>query len=213
MAIPIFLRTFAPHYSKKHINMKQRIVSTLTIALCMLGFGQTVWAQTSLVGSLYENSNIMADEMNKAKHELTNSADSIRAAAIAKAEKDKGHALTPAERAEVDKQIEQARAVLDAMKTGVSVEFTSAQELVMHLNVELDDNILKNVGISWTKRKLMKAAIAAMPSKHKAKYVVQGNLVITDDGSEKDTMRLSDDRKFLYGQLDPEKKFKLTKTK
>ena len=193
--------------------MRRIIVSTLAIALCFFGFVQTAWAQTSLVGSLYENGNIMADEMNKVKNELTNSSDSIRAATIAKAEKDKGRALTAAERAEVDKQMVQAQAVMDAMKTGVSVEFTSAQELVMHLKVELDDNILKNVGISWAKRKVMKAAIAAMPSKHKAKYVVQGNLIITDDGSEKDTMRLSDDRKYLYGQLDPEKKFKLTKTK
>ncbi|MCR4921343.1 MAG: hypothetical protein K5945_06495 [Bacteroidaceae bacterium] len=193
--------------------MRRRIVSSLAIALCLLGYAQTIMGQASLVGSVYQNSNIMAEELKRSKAEFEASIDSIRTATIAEAEKSKGQALTAAERAELEQQIVQARAVLDAMKTGVSVEFTSAEDLVMHLDVELNDEVLKTAGVSWAKRKMMKAAIAAMPNKHKAKYIVQGKLIITDDGSEKETMRLSDDRKFLYGQLDAQRKFKLTKTK
>jgi hypothetical protein len=42
--------------------------------------------------------------------------------------------------------------------------------------------------------------------------VVQGNLVIMDPKDEPDTLRLSDDGKYLYGKFDKKTDFKLTRT-
>ena len=42
-------------------------------------------------------------------------------------------------------------------------------------------------------------------------YTVQGHLIICSDGTDKDTLTLSDDGKYLYGKMDDKTKFKLTR--
>ena len=68
---------------------------------------------------------------------------------------------------------------------------------------------LKNAGIGWAKRKALKSAIALLPSSQKMKYSVKDNLIICSDGSDKDTLTISADGKYLYGKMDEKTKFKL----
>lgn len=189
----------------------------LAAVLCFCGSLQRAMGQTDLTGSIYENPNIMADEMKKISSAVLNNIDSIRTASIAKQEKEKGRKLTSLELAEVEKQIQEAQQLMVAMqkavKNAIKMEFTTSKNVVMHMQMSVDDNALKLAGVSWVKRKAMKAAMAVMPEKQKGTYEVKGNLVIINDGEEPDTMRLSDDRKHLYGQLDAKTKFTLTKTK
>ena len=42
---------------------------------------------------------------------------------------------------------------------------------------------------------------------------MKGNMVIFDEDDDKDTLRLSNDGKYLYGKLDKKTNFKLTRTK
>ena len=189
----------------------------LAAVLCFCGSLQRAMAQTDLTGSIYENPNIMADEMKKISSAVLNNIDSIRTASIAKQEKEKGRKLTSVELAEVEDQIQKAQQLMavmhKAVKNAIKMEFTTSKNVVMHMEMSVDDNALKLAGVSWARRKAMKAAMAVMPEKQKGTYEVKGNLVIVNDGEKPDTMRLSDDRKHLYGQLDPKTKFTLTKTK
>jgi hypothetical protein len=59
---------------------------------------------------------------------------------------------------------------------------------------------------------MIHAACAIAPSE-KCKYTVKGNMIITEEGNEKDTMFLSDDGKYLTGKIDEDMTFKLTRTK
>lgn len=54
-------------------------------------------------------------------------------------------------------------------------------------------------------------AASAMAPAERGTYVVMGDLVIMNDGHELDTLRLSDNGKYLSGKLDEKKKFKLTR--
>ena len=92
------------------------------------------------------------------------------------------------------------------------MEFKNATDLVMKVDMRIDDAALKAAGISWIKRKALKAALAVAPTSQKGTYIQKGNLVIvTEHGDEEtDTLRLSNDGKFLYGKLD-EEEFKLTR--
>jgi len=188
---------------------------TLVSALCC---GVSAYAQNDFVGRVYENKNILADEMNKAMKDADTDLAKARTEALAKAEKKKGRKLTAEEEAELDKQLAEARKMLDAMKKGMStkvgVEFKSATDLVMRMDMKISDEALKAAGISWVKRKAMKAALAIAPKSQKATYVVNGNMIICDDGSkEKDTLTVSADGKYLYGKMDEKTKFRLTRTK
>ena len=98
------------------------------------------------------------------------------------------------------------------MSTKITVEFKNDKEVVMDADVRISDEAMKLAGISWVKRKAMKLAMAAMP-KSNCTYVVIGKQIIFDDGSEKDTLRLSDDGKYLYGKFDKKTNFKLTRIK
>jgi len=40
--------------------------------------------------------------------------------------------------------------------------------------------------------------------------LVKDNLIICSDGSDKDTLTISEDGKYLYGKMDEKTKFKLT---
>ena len=172
-------------------------------------------AQTSLVGRVYYHPNIMADEMKAHEKKVQAKLDEAIREEIEKAEKKKGRPLTAEEKAQTKKEAEEAskRAILvmKSTKTSVTATFKSDKEMEMQMKFQMDDDALKNAGVSWAKRKAIKATIALLPSKEKMQYTVQGNLIICSDGTDKDTLTISDDGKYLYGKMDDKTKFKLTR--
>ena len=117
-----------------------------------------------------------------------------RKEAIAKMEKKKGRKLTKEELAKIDKKLaeikKQAEAAKKCMSTAITVEFTSATDLVMRQKTRVDDETLKILGIGWLKRKALKASLALMPESQKAKYEVKGNKVIVIDDKDRDTLTI-----------------------
>ena len=156
--------------------------------------------------------------------EMDQRLDSVRTAGYAKVKKEKGRELTAEEKAEVEKQIKEAQeklvAVKKGMKTAITVDFKSEDKAVMKIDMSISEDAMKAAGVSWAKRKAMKAALALAPSSEKVTYQVKGNLVILKDSDgELDTLRLSSDGKKLSGILDEggkgkkPTKFTLTRTK
>ena len=174
-------------------------------------------AQTNLAGRVYHHPNIMADEINKMLKDKTKDLDQAKKEAVAKEEKEKGRKLTADELKKVDEQVAEAEKIMEAMQKGLKTEITATfktdQDLVMKVDMSISDDALKAAGVSWVKRKAIRAALAVAPSSQKAKYVVKGNSVIVDDGEETDTMTLSADGKYLSGRMDEKTSFKLIRTK
>ena len=194
------------------MNMKHFLLTTL-LAL-IIGIG--AYGQTNLTGRVYYNANIMASEFDEKLKELDKEIASKRTETIAAMEKKKGRKLTAAEEAELTKELNQAMnkaktMMKEGMKTAVTMEFKSAKEVVMKMEMKVDDAVLKAAGVSWIKRKAMKAAMALSPSQ-KETYVMKGNQVIIGTGKDQDTMTLSADGKTITGTMDG-KKFTLTRTK
>ena len=135
----------------------------------------TVNAQ-SLTGRTYYNANILAGEMNKKLKEVDQKIPEIKAKGYAEFEKKNGRKPTDAEKAKLEKEINekvaQAKAMAKGMTTAITVEFKTEKNAVM-----------------------------------------KADLIILDDGEEKDTLRLSSDGKFLYGKFEKDVNFKLTRTK
>lgn len=187
------------------------------IALLTMAFTLPAMAQTSLVGRVYSDDNVMKKQLDDATKDIDKKIAEAKAEAVAKAEKKKGRKLTAAENAEIDKKLKEARTEMESvkkgMKTSVSVNFKTADEVVMSMKVSVSDAAMKAAGIGWLKRKAIKAAMAIAPSTQKMKYVVQGDLVICSDGKDKDTLRLSKDRQFVYGKIDEKTSFTLKLTK
>lgn len=196
--------------------MKQRI-SIWVWATILVICGTRVMAQTNLAGRTYYNANIMAEEMNKLTKDADKEMAKAKAEAIAKFEKEKGRKPNEAEMAEIDKKMEEARQMLEAIRNGMStkitLEFRTEKDAVMRADMKISDEALKAAGVGWAKRKMMKAALAMAPSTMKATYTMKGNLVIMTEDGEQDTLRLSDDGKYLYGKFDKTTNFKLTRTK
>ena len=176
----------------------------------------SVAAQMNLSGRVYHNPNILADKFNEVMKDGLKDIDQAKEKAYAKAEEKKGRKLTEAEKAKLEQEVQEGMAKLKAlskgMTTAVTVEFTSATDLVMKMKVRIDDEAMKAAGLNWIKRKAMKAALAVAPESHKGKYVQQGNLIIVQDEKEPDTLYLSADGKQLSGMMDKDK-FTLTRTK
>ncbi|MBQ7571439.1 MAG: hypothetical protein IJT19_04290 [Bacteroidaceae bacterium] len=196
--------------------MKQRI-SIWVWATILVICGTRVMAQTNLAGRTYYNANIMAEEMNKLTKDADKEMAKAKTEAIAKFEKEKGRKPNEAEMAEIDKKMEEARQMLEAIRNGMStkitLEFRTEKDAVMRADMKISDEALKAAGVGWAKRKMMKAALAMAPSTMKATYTMKGNLVIMTEDGEQDTLRLSDDGKYLYGKFDKTTNFKLTRTK
>ena len=190
----------------------KRILWTLVLLLapCSLSLLQA----QSLVGRAYHNANIMAEKMNEA---ISKAIPEAKADAIAKQEKEKGRKLTDAEKAEVNRKLDEAQAKANAamkgIKTAVTVEFKSETQAIMKTDMSVNEEALKQAGVNWAKRKALRAAIAIMPTTEKMSYVVKGNLVIMSPTDEPDTLRLSSDGKYLYGKFDKDFEVKLTRTK
>ena len=174
----------------------------------------SIKAQNNMAGREYHNPNIMKDMMERVMEEAD--VENKLNSAIEEAEKKKGSKLTDEEKAEVENKTKEAIKMLDAMKKGLStaitITFKDDKNLVMKTDMKVDDEILKKAGISWAKRKAMKLALAIMPSQ-KATYRMQGDMIIVDEEEDPDTMRISSDGKYIYGQMDEKTKFTLTRTK
>lgn len=189
----------------------------LLMAAAIMMTAMSAMGQTNLVGRTYYNANIMAEEFDKVVKNADKEIEKAKAEAIAKFEKQKGRKPNEAEMAEMEKKLEEARAMMEAIRKGmvtaITVEFKTEKDVVMKADMKISDEALKTAGIGWAKRKLMKVAMAAAPSSSKATYTLKDNLVILKEDNELDTLRLSDDGKYLYGKFDKKTSFKLTRTK
>ena len=194
------------------MNMKHFLLTTLLALIIAI----SAYGQTNLTGRVYYNANIMKVQFDDELKKLEKDIAAKKAASVAEAEKKRGRKLTAAEAAkldsEIDKAMKQAKSVMNGMKTAITLEFKSATEVVMKMDMKVDDNAMKAAGVPWIKRKAMKAALAIAPSTEKDTYVVKGNEVIIGTGKDQDTLTLSADGKKLSGTMDG-KKFTLTRTK
>ena len=192
------------------MKMKKNLIMGVLAAGLLLCGSLNSSAQTSLVGRVYQNSNIMDDIMNSALKEINTKSDSVRKVGIAKKEKELGRKLTSEEVAEVDKEVkdamEKAKVASKAVKTAITFTFQDETNAVMNMKMSIDEEALKLIGVSWAKRKAMKAALAKAPENQKCTYVREGNMIITSDDKDKDTLRLSDDGTKLYGAMEKGKK-------
>jgi membrane carboxypeptidase/penicillin-binding protein len=173
-------------------------------------------AQTSLVGRVYHHPNILADTMKELTADANKDMKKNVDEAIKKAEEKKGRKLTTEELAELNKKVEEAQkmvmALKDGMKTAVTITFKDEKTMVMKADMKIDDEVMKKAGIPWAKRKLIKAATAIAPAE-KSSYERKGDLIIVRDDKEVDTLRLSDDGKYLSGKMDKDTPFRLTLVK
>ena len=173
-------------------------------------------AQTSLKGRVYYHPNIMEQAMGP-EVDIDKKIAEARANAIAKKEKEKGRKLTKEEIAKLDKETANARKQAEVLKkaltVAITVEFTSATDVIMSQKTKIDDDALKKMGVGWFKRKALKAALALSPESQKEKYEVKGNKVFFIDGKDRDTLTFSNDGKTLSGELDKDTKFTLKRTK
>lgn len=173
-------------------------------------------AQTSLKGRVYYHPNIMEQAMGP-EVDIDKKIAEARANAIAKKEKEKGRKLTKEEIAKLDKETANARKQAEVLKkaltVAITVEFTSATDVIMSQKTKIDDEALKKMGVGWFKRKALKAALALSPESQKEKYEVKDNKVFFIDGKDRDTLTLSNDGKTLSGELDKDTKFTLKRTK
>ncbi|MBR5038288.1 MAG: hypothetical protein IKX65_06160 [Prevotella sp.] len=176
----------------------------------------SVQAQTNLTGRVYYHPNIMASVFEQGL-DIDAKIAEARKNNIAQKEKEKGRKLTKEELAEIDKTVAETKQQMMIAKkcitTAMTVEFTSPTDVVVRQKTKVDDNAMKTMGVSWLKRKAMKAALAVMPESEKMKYEVKGNKVITIDGKDRDTLTLSTDGKTLSGKVDNKTKFILKRTK
>ena len=188
---------------------KNLIMGVLAAGLLLCGSLHSS-AQTSLVGRVYQNLNIMDDIMSTALKEANTKSDSVRKEAIAKKEKELGRKMKAEELAELDKELkdamEKAKVASKAVKTAITFTFQDETNAVMNMKMSIDEEALKLIGVSWAKRKAMKAALAIAPENQKCTYVREGNMIITSNDKDKDTLMLSDDGTKLYGAMEKGKK-------
>ena len=190
--------------------MKKNLIMGVLAAGLLLCGSLNSSAQTSLVGRVYQNPNIMDDVMSTALKEVNTKSDSVRKEAIAKKEKELGRKMKAEELAELDKELkdamEKAKVASKAVKTAITFTFKDETNAVMNMKMSIDEEALKLIGVSWAKRKAMKAALAIAPENQKCTYVREGNMIITSDDKDKDTLMLSDDGTKLYGAMEKGKK-------
>ena len=191
--------------------MKKSIISLLLLFVCIY-----IQAQSNLAGRVYYNANILSGKMKEITQEVNKNMAEAKAQAIKEEEQKKKRKLNDSEKAEIEKKVEQAQKLMQAMekgmKTAITMTFKDEKTVVMKTEMKIDDEALKSAGIGWAKRKAIQAATAISPSE-KAKYTVKGNMIILEDEKEPDTMYLSNDGKTLTGKMDKDLSFKLTRTK
>ena len=90
------------------MKMKKNLIMGVLAAGLLLCGSLNSSAQTSLVGRVYQNPNIMDDVMSTALKEVNTKSDSVRKEAIAKKEKELGRKMKAEELAELDKELKDA---------------------------------------------------------------------------------------------------------
>lgn len=190
----------------------------LIVVAMMVTIG--VNAQKGLVGRVYHNPNIMSGMMSELTKDVEKEIVEARKKAIEKGEKKVGRKLTADEIKKIDKELKEieakARAVKAGMGMSITMTFKNEKEVSMKAAMKMSDEAMKMAGVSWIKRKAMKAAMALEPSQI-CPYTIKGNMVIIQDDKELDTLRISADGKSLSGIYRDEKegpiKYTLTRTK
>lgn len=180
----------------------------------------SVNAQKGMVGRVYHNPNIMSGMMAEMTKDVEKEIADARKKAIEKGEKKVGRKLTADEIKKIDKELKKIEAKVRAVKSGMGMSMTmtfkNEKEVSMKASMKMSDEAMKMAGVSWIKRKAMKAAMAVSPSQV-CPYTVKGNMVIIQDEKELDTLRISADGKSLSGIYRDEKngpiKYTLTRTK
>ena len=199
-------------FKRSMFNVQCSMIIPLLLLFVSLG----AQAQTNMVGRVYHNANIMAGKMKELTKDIDKKFDEMKADAIKKAEEKKKRKLTAKELAEVEEKVKEGqkmmKAIENGMKTAITITFKDAKTAIMKMDMKLDDAAMKAAGVSWAKRKMLQAACAVAPS-DKSKYTVKGDMIIMDDGTDKDTLTLSEDGKYLSGKMDEDTPFKLTRTK
>ena len=186
-------------------------------ALLLVLFTLALQAQTSLSGRTYHHPDIMAEGMKAYEKDLEEKMAEVISHEVSKAENKKGAPLSADEKAQIkakqDEAIKFSLALMKATKTAITVTFKTNTQLVMHADIKLNEDALKAAGLGWAQRKAVKAAISLTPSTQKVSYTTKDNLIFCNDGAERDTLALSDDGNYLYGEFEEGKTFKLIRTK
>ena len=158
----------------------------------------------------------MKGQFKEIVSQISSKKDSLRLAAYQEERKKRGRELTEEEKQNVNKKIDEEMELLKhletAMKVAIKVEFKSESDLIMYMKVTIDEEILKKAKVSWTKRKAIKAALALAPQKEKDTYIRQNNLIIVGKAKDTDTLKLSDDGKYIYGTFEKNKPFRLVRS-
>jgi hypothetical protein len=174
-------------------------------------------AQTSLVGRVYHNPNIMSDMYKDMDKIIAN----MKANALVKMEQKKGRKLNEKETKEFNESLNKEISKYKTMKSGTSmamtVTFKNDKTAVLKAKIRMTDEAMKAADIGWLKRKAMKAAMAVIPAEDML-YTIKGNMVILQDEEEKDTLYISADGKSLTGIYKGKNKsedirYSLTRTK
>lgn len=171
------------------------------LALCaVLLVSRTASAQTPLAGRVYDNPNIMRQMLGSAEAERR--LDSLKTLAVDRFTEENGRQPDASEMEEIDRKVAEARQQVEmfrkAVETGITVEFTSETEYTVRMKMRVDEDALKAMGVSWARRKAMKAAISLMPEKETLKFFRKENMIITT-AAEPDTLYLSPDGNQLSG--------------
>ena len=98
------------------------------------------------------------------------------------------------------------------MKTALTIDFKDEKKIAINMDITINEEAMKKIGIGWLQRKALKALVSVVPN-FKGEYKVKDNLVITYDGGEpSDTIQISPDGKQLYGKMD-DTKYTVTRIK
>ena len=165
------------------MDMKRTLKRFVLGIILFFGLGGAIQAQTSLVGRTYRSGNMLLEQIKK------EGGDKLK-------EKLK----------DPEKQKEFQEKMGKAMSMYTYVIFKTDATLTMKSTAYCDDDLMKQAGIGWAKRKLMKVAFKAMNHEEEMPYRVRGSLVIAGKADELDTLRLSADGKQLTMKMKEKKK-------
>lgn len=186
---------------------------TIFLVLLMLSVVLTN-AQTKLAGHTYHNANVMTGMMDKMMRETEAQMQEKLNNIIAEAEKKKGRKLNAEEKKEIkEKALAESKALIGSiMKTALTIVFKDEKNIAINMDMTINEEAMKKVGIGWLQRKSLKALVSIIPN-FKGEYKVKDNLVIVyDDNEPSDTIQISPDGKQLYGKID-DTKFTVTRIK
>lgn len=191
--------------------MKYVIISSLLLVVCSVA----TFGQGGLKGRVYYSGDIIAEKLDAAVKEIEQNRPQLRAEAICKLEEKKGRKLNAAEMgsidSELDEKLEKAKLKRASTSMSLTITFTRDNELAMKPNEKIDDEVLKQAGLNWIKRKSLMVTSMMTTKSNKVTFFRKGNQIITK-AETPDTLQISEDGKFIYGKFDGIP-FMLTRTK